>query len=321
MPTRQGFDYFYGFMKHRTAHHYYPKHVWRNEEKIRLKDNYPKKKKGDYSHDMFTNEAISFISRNIDNPFFLYLAYTIPHYELTVPKDSKDPYEKLNWQKRRMESGHYYHDQEGNSTYAGMISRLDRDVGKIIEFLHEKNLDQNTIVFFTSDNGHEFDESFFDSNGPLRGKKRDLYEGGIRVPLIVLWPGKIPPQSTTHHISAFWDVYPTLCDIAGVTPENKIDGISFLPTLVGSNDSQKTHEYLYWEFNERQGPIKAIRKGDWKLIHFMSDNKFELYNLKTDIGEKNNLYESEALLAEELRKLMKVARTPDSNFPLIKLKR
>jgi arylsulfatase A-like enzyme len=195
-----------------------------------------------------------------------------------------------------------------------MVSRMDGDVGDLLALLKSLNLEENTMVVFTSDNGHEFDKNFFNSNGDFRGKKRDLYEGGIRIPFMVCWPGIIQPNSQSTHISAFWDFLPTVCDLAGIKPsDNYIDGISYLPTLLGKE--QKKHDYLYWEFNEGKGPIQAVRKGDWKAVKYL-EKPLELYNLPNDIGEEHNVAKANPKIAEEMIRLMKEARTENVNSPL-----
>ncbi|SDS58954.1 Arylsulfatase A [Polaribacter sp. KT25b] len=318
-PSEHGFDYFLGYKKHGQAHHYYADTLYRNNEPYVLKGNKPLLKQGKYTHDVFVNEALSYVEREKDNPFFLYIALTIPHLEITVPEESKEQYLNLGWPKRKMNTkGHYKNDPEGNTTYAGMVSRMDRDIGRLLDKLKELGIDDNTIVFFSSDNGPEFEkrDKFFNSNGDLRGGKRDLYEGGIRVPLIARYPGKIAPSTKSEHISAFWDFLPTVCDLAGVTPENKdINGISFAPELMGKTKNQKEHEYLYWEFNERQGPIQAIRQGDWKLV-WLLEKEPELYNLSLDLGEQNNLAKQNPEKLKEMLSILKNVRTENAEFPL-----
>lgn len=319
MPSEHGFDYFLGYKKHSDAHHYYWDTLYHNEDPFILKDNNFKLKQGKYTHDVFVNEALNYVEREKNNPFFLYLALTIPHLELTVPEESKQPYLNLGWPKRKMNTkGHYKNDEEGNTTYAGMISRMDRDMGRLFDKLKELGIEDNTLVVFTSDNGPEYEKKdrFFNSNGNLRGGKRDLYEGGIRIPFIVKYPGKIAPGSKSEHISAFWDFLPTVCELVGVKPSNKdINGISLVPELLGKKEEQEKHDFLYWEFNERQGPIQAIRKGDWKLV-WKLEEKPELYNLSTDIGEKNNLAIQEPKKLKEMLELLKNVRTEHVEFPL-----
>ena len=319
MPSEHGFDYFLGYKRHSHAHHYYWDTIYRNNKPFILKGNDPILKQGKYTHDVFVNEALSYVEKEKDNPFFLYLALTIPHLELTVPEDSKKPYQNLGWPKRKMNTkGHYKNDPEGNTAYAGMVSRMDGDIGKLFAKLKELGIEDNTIVFFTSDNGPEYErkDQFFNSNGDLRGGKRDLYEGGIRIPFIVKYPGKITPGTKSDHISAFWDFLPTVCELVGIEPTHKdINGISFAQELEGNHKKQKEHDFLYWEFNEKEGPIQAIRKNDWKLV-WKLEGKPELYNLAIDIGETNNLALKETEKLNEMLVLLKTARTPHFEYPL-----
>ncbi|HXH98764.1 MAG TPA: arylsulfatase [Sphingobacteriaceae bacterium] len=315
----QGFDFFYGYKTHTEAHHYYPEYMWRNKEKLMLPKNVTAQKKGTYSNDSFTDEAIKFIRANKSKPFFLYLPYTVPHNEITVPEDSKKPYLNLNWPKKPMQKGHYYHDEEGNTTYAGMVSRLDKYVGQIITELKQQGLDNNTLVIFTSDNGPAFNNEFFNNNGPFRGQKLTLYEGGIRMPFAARWPGKIKPNSVTDQVAAFWDFLPTACEIAGIKPSLNIDGISYLPTLLGKNKKQKQHDFLYWEINETQGPIQAIVMGKWKGI-LLYEKPFELYDLLTDIGETTNVADKNPDIVKKIRETMIATRTENPEFPLTKRK-
>ena len=313
MPLNRGFDYFFGYKTHVDAHHYYPEYLWRNNEKVALPNNNTKAKTGDYSNDLFTKEALEYIKNNQDKPFFLYLAYTTPHLELTVPEDSKKQYQNLGWPVRKMNNDHYYNDEDGNTAYAGMISRMDSYVGKILSQLKELGMDENTIVCFSSDNGPEYDNGFFNSNGSLRGVKRELYEGGVRAPFIVRWPGTIKPGSVTNHISAFWDVLPTICELAGFEPTIETDGISFLPTLLGKE--QKTHDFLYWETNMKQGPIQAVRTGNWKGVKFL-DKPVELYDLTTDPSEKNNVANDHQDVVKKIQDIMATGRTPHPEYVL-----
>jgi arylsulfatase A-like enzyme len=317
----QGFDYFYGYRRHGAAHHYYPKNLWRNTEEVKLPNNIPKETTGEYSHDLIVNETLTYLEKqtNQTKPFFLYVAFTTPHYELTVPEDSKAPYLNLGWEERPMKKGHYYNDSEGNTTYAGMVSRMDRDIGKLRQKLQELNLDKNTLVIFTSDNGHEYDRGFFNSNGEFRGRKRDVYEGGVHVPFVAVWPENIKPGSKSDHISGFWDFLPTACEVAGIQPtKSDLDGISYQNALTGKN--QKEHPYIYWEFNEGAGPRQAIRQGDWKFVR-QYQKADELYNLKSDISEAKDLGKSNPQKLKEMQNLILTARTDDPNYELIKIVR
>lgn len=317
-PHHQGFDYFFGFNRHGPAHHYYPERLWENDSLFSLEGNIMKDKIGQYSQNLFTAKALEFLDQNDNQPFFLYLAYTIPHFELTVPEMDKSAYLDKDWPLREMKMGHYRHDKNGHVTYASMVTKMDKDIGSILTKLEELGLTENTLVIFTSDNGHEYDQvnnEFFNSNGPYRGKKRDLYEGGIRMPFVAVWPEYIQPGTQSNHASAFWDFLPTMCDIIGTEPSDQTDGISYLPTLLG--EPQDTHEYLYWEFNEKNGPIQALIQGDWKLLHFWG-GRYELYNLALDPSETQNLYSDTHAQAIALRTLLSKARTEHPEFPLEK---
>jgi arylsulfatase A-like enzyme len=314
-----GFDYFYGYKTHTEAHHYYPPYIWINRDKVILKDNVPAEHKGTYSNDAFTVQAINYIQQNKDKPFFLYLPYTIPHNEITVPEDSKKLYENLGWPKKPMTPAHYYHDPEGNTTFAGMVSRLDGYVGQIMAELKKQGIDDNTLVIFTSDNGPAFNNEFFDANGPLRGSKLTMYEGGIRIPFAARWPSKIKPGTITEQPAAFWDFLPTACEIAGIKPTKKVDGISYLPTLTGNSKAQKKHDFFYWEVNETQGPLQAVRMGNWKGIA-RYEQPFELYDLATDMGETTNVADKYPEIAAKIKATMASTRTDNPEFPLTKRK-
>ena len=327
VPNKQGFDYWFGYLNQRHAHNYYPGYLWKNEEKFELKnevnhviggrDRTPggvATKRVEYSHDLFAADALRFVGQNRDKPFFLYLALTIPHANneagnkgMEVP--SFGPYADKDW-------------PDPQKGHAAMITRMDGDIGKLMEKIKTLGLDDKTLVMFSSDNGpHKEgggDPAFFNSSGPLRGYKRALYEGGIRVPLIARWPGKIKAGSISHHISAFWDFLPTCCELVGVQAPNGIDGISMLPTLLGHDGQQKKHEYLYWEFHE-QGKKQAVRMGRWKGVRLnvakKSNGPIELYDLQNDIGEKNNVADQHPQIVAEIEELMKTARIPNEHFP------
>ena len=323
IPNRQGFDYFFGYLNQRHAHNYYPNYLWRNQEKIILRNevrdvNPPggvATKRVDYSHDLFSTEALEFVEKNKDRTFFLYLAYTIPHANneagqkgMEVP--SLEPYAEMDW-------------PEPQKAHAAMITRMDRDIGGLLNKLRESGLDEKTLVIFTSDNGpHKeggADPEFFNSFGPLRGYKRDFYEGGIRVPMIARWPGTIKAGSESGHVSAFWDVLPTCCELAGLKSPDGIDGISFVPTLLGENNLQKKHECLYWEFHE-QGKKQAVRIGRWKGIRLNvakdPNGPIELYDLKSDIGEKDNIAKQHPEILVKIADYMKTARTRSEHWQL-----
>ena len=318
MPNNQGFDYFYGYKTHIEAHHYYPEYIWENGNKIMLPKNKTAETKGDYSNDVFTQRAIGFINKNKNSPFLLYLPYTIPHNEITVPEDSKKQYENLGWEKREMKQGHYYHDPEGNTTYAGMVSRLDGYVGKIQSELRRLKIDENTLILFTSDNGSSYDNGFFNSNGPYRGKKLQLYEGGIIVPSFAVWPAVIKSSTESRTPLAFWDIVPTLCDIAGIKPSAKVDGASFLNDLRGEHNETLKDRMLYWEINPPEaGPSQAVRWGKWKALKFW-EKPTELYDLSADISESRDVAKENMDVVEELEKYMKETRTHNNLFSIEK---
>ena len=325
IPNRQGFDYWFGYLNQRHAHNYYPEFLWKNEQKITLEGNKLTKpaeggwgvsaKQVTYSHDLFAADALDFLDKNKDKPFFLYLPLTIPHANNEAGNKGMEvpdfgPYADKDWQ--APQKGH-----------AAMITRMDGDIGKIMAKLKELGIDDDTYVLFSSDNGPHreggADPAFFKSSGPLRGYKRALYEGGIRVPTIARWPGKIEAGSKSDHLSAFWDFLPTCCDIAGVKTPDGLDGISMLPTLLGKPKKQKKHEYLYWEFHE-QGKRQAVRIGWWKGIRQNvaknPDGPIELYNLKSDLGEKNNIAQRHPEIVARIVKIMKAARTPSENWKM-----
>jgi len=334
MPTRQGFDFYFGYLNQGRAHHYYPEYLWRNEQKEFYPDN--PVKRTHYSHDLFTKEALSFIRKHQSGPFFLYLAYTLSHVDLDVPEDSlaqylgklgpEKPYGDPSKGKVPTAKG-YIPCATPHATFAAMTSRLDRDVGRILDLLKELKIEKNTLVIFTSDNGPTSaggaDPDFFNSNGDFRGIKRDLYEGGIRIPFIAWWPGTIKPNSTCNHVSAFWDFLPTCAELAGVKAPADIDGISYLPSLLGQPGRQQKHDCLYWEFYEKGGKM-AIRQGKWKAVRLnVSKNRYaplELYDLEKDPGETVNLASKYPEKVKELAKLMESVRTDSPHYSFARKK-
>lgn len=317
-PNYQGFSRFFGYNCQRLAHNYYPEYLWDNQEKVFLEGNQNRGTK-QFSHDEYHNRALGFIKENQNRPFFLFLPYIIPHAELIVPEDSLFDFYKSKIKETKPFAGYdegpdyrkgpYGSQQYPHAAFASMVSRLDRSVGEILAALKQYGIDKKTLVIFSSDNGpHKeggADPEFFNSSGPFRGIKRDLYEGGIHVPFIAWWPGTVSPGETGL-ISAFWDFLPTCAEIAGASLPEKIDGISYLPTLTGNTEGQKQHEYLYWEFHEKN-KAKAIRKGNWKAIWF-GDGRFELYDLSSDIHEDKNLASGQTELVEEFKTLFGTAR-------------
>ena len=328
-PVHQGFDYFFGYNCQRFAHRYYPAYLWENEEKVFLEGN-DWKSRVTYAPDLIQQKAIEFIRQHRDTSFFAFLPVTIPHAELIVPEDDifrqylgtfpETPYlgGKGSDYGPDMEIGGYCSQENPHATFAAMITRLDRYVGEIAAVLDELGLSENTLIMFTSDNGPHLeggaDPGFFNSNGSLKGFKRDLYEGGIRVPFIVSWPGTIEPGRESDHLSAFWDVLPTLAELTGVDC-GPTDGISFLPELLGKEQTE--HVFLYWEFHERGG-AQAILMEPWKAVRLNvgADPRapLELYNLDDDPTEENNIAASYPELVTTLTEAMEGAREPSEIF-------
>jgi arylsulfatase len=316
-PQKQGFDHFYGYICQRQAHTFYPNHLWKDGRVQKIEANEGGKEQV-YSHDLIAQEALNFIKTNKDKPFFCYVPFTIPHVAIQVPQDSLSQYEG-KWPDPAYDgSKGYFPHPSPRAGYAAMVTRMDRDIGRIMALLKKSGLEDNTLVIFTSDNGPTFnggsDSAFFESAGPLRGLKVSVYEGGIRVPFIARWPGKIKAGSQSDHISAFWDFLPTCAELTGVDAPEDIDGISMLPTLLGNQSRQKQHDYLYWELAGQQ----AIRMGDFKAVRKKPGRKIELYNLKDDIGERNDIADENPEMLTRMKKLFETARTESKVFPLPK---
>lgn len=289
VPEKQGFDVFFGYYHQIHAHDYWTDYLWRNSEKIDMTGEKGSAER--YTHYRIFEQTMDFIRQNKDRPFFCYAPWTPPHGKFQIPEDEPvwAMYKDKEWPKDA-------------KVAAAMDTMVDRHVGELLGLLKELGIDERTVVFFCSDNGAAFRfEGVLDSSGPLRGRKRDMYEGGIRVPMIVRWPGKIRAgQVSEHHVWYFADVMPTLAELAGAGKyvPGGIDGISVVPTLLGRAEEQKKHEYLYWEWhlydwskreNVPNGLMQAVRMGKWKAVRHRSDEAFELYDLEKDVGEENNL--------------------------------
>ncbi|MHC4061241.1 MAG: arylsulfatase, partial [Planctomycetota bacterium] len=324
LPNLQGFDYWYGHLKQDLAIYYYPTHLWENDRIVMLQDlvmvNDVGKMKGNragqrvkYTHDLFTEKAVSFIEEHREDPFFLYLAYTLPHFS-DYPNDSPDhymvpsdePYTEKDW-------------PQIAKNYAAMITRMDRDVGRIMELIKKLGIDENTIVFFTSDNGAYLGSAppreFFDSNAVLRGGKRDLYEGGIRIPMIVRWPRKVPARKVSDQIWAFWDFLPTAAELVALPAPKDIDGISMLPALLGK--PQKSHEYLYWDYGHVRRTYKqAVRMGHWKGIRNGVRAPIELYNLNQDLAESTDVASKNPQVVAQIEQIMRTAPADSEDYPI-----
>ena len=337
-PQLQGVDSFYGFNCQLLAHSYYPDHLWDNAERIDLSDvnkNDSSYGTGAYAPDLIHAKALEFLDHAAEDgkPFFLWYPTTIPHAELIVPEDSiiqrlrgkypETPFNGTLPGGPYFMNGAYIAQSEPHATFAAMVTRLDVYVGEIVQKLKDLGLYENTILIFSSDNGpHKeggADPDFFDSNGPWKGYKRDVYEGGIRVPMIVAWPGHVKPGTETDFMCSFWDLMPTFRDLTGVASPEGMDGVSLLPLLTGKK-GQKGHDYLYFEFQELGGR-QAVRQGPWKLVHMdiRNDNaRYELYNLDDDPGEENDLAAAEPERVEALKAIMQEAHIPNSDFPVLK---
>ena len=315
-PLNQGFDYFFGYLSQWAAHRYYPGYLFENENKVLLDGK-------QYSHAMIIEKGLKFIDQNSDKPFFAYFAVTPPHADLDIPDISnyENKFEETPFVNPKFPKLGFKDQKAPKATYAAMVSELDKNVGQILELLEKKGIRENTIFIFTSDNGVHLvgghDPEFFNSNGPFRGYKRDLYEGGVRTPFILSWPAVIKEKRTTDHISAFWDFLPTIADITGADRGPSTDGISYLHTLLGQESKQKQHEYIYYEYYEKV--IKqSILKDGWKLVVYNAADPAarieELYYLPNDIGETTDIAEYHPEKVMELIQLMHSARTQSNVF-------
>ena len=348
VPSLQGFDEFFGFLGQRRAHFFYPEflfHDVKGEElrRVYLDGNvvddtpawegfeHPGSGKpierAQYSADVIHEEAMRFLEENHEHPFFLFYPTQIPHASLTVPDETLQLYLDDDgnsiFEEEIHNFGHYTEQPMPKAAYAAMVTHLDQQTGEILDKLEELGIAENTLVIFTSDNGSHseggYHYSMFDSNGPLRGGKRDLYEGGIRVPTIAWWPGSIQAGTESDLISGFQDMLPTIADLAGAVPPPGIDGISMVPTLLDTG-GQKKHEYLYWEFHEHGGK-QAVRWGDWKAVRLNvrqnpDDAPVELYNLTEDIGEENDVADRHPEIVGQMVEYMQEAHIPNKVFPL-----
>jgi len=295
-PDKHGFDHFYGYLDQVHAHSYYPSWLWRNGKRQELPGNQGGKRQ-QYSHDLFEADTLAFIRKHKDRPFFLYLPYTLPHGKYEIPSDA--PYSAKPWSQQ-------------HKNYAAMCTRLDTTVGKILDLLRELGIAENTLVVFTSDNGPN--PPFlkpFGSGGGFRGIKRQLYEGGIRMPTVAWWPGKVPAGKVSDFVCSQVDVFPTACELAGVRPPKGLDGMSILPTLLGK--AQRPHDFLYWEIHS---PFhQAVRMGKWKGIRFGTDEPPELYDLSSDPGEKSDVASKHPDVVKKVEACLAQARTPSEHWP------
>jgi arylsulfatase len=322
-PLKQGFDFFFGYNCQRHAHNHYPTYLWRNDKRVALEGNDGGATGKQYAHDLFEKEALDFIRHSRDRPFFLYLPFTISHVALQVPEDSLAEY-KGKWDDPPYKGGKgYLPHPHPRAAYAAMVTRLDRTVGRILDLLRELKLEENTIVLFTSDNGPTHggvggsDSTFFRSAGVLRGFKGSVFEGGLRVPLLVLWQGKTAPGRTSDLPFAFYDMLPTLCEAAGAKAPRDTDGISFLPTILGKG-AQQRHEFLYWEFHGYGGQ-QAVRLGAWKGVRqnlHEGETRVQLYDLSEDVSEAKDVADRHPEVVARIQRIMAEQHTPSPHYPI-----
>jgi arylsulfatase A len=324
-PDRQGFGHAFGFLDHRHAHRQFTDHLWRNGERIGTDVD------RDYVNDLFTREAAAFVERDDPRPFFVYLNYTVPHAELRVPDESIAPFhgrfpeqpfanptadEKRTGARPDVASLGYRSQPAPHAAFAAMITRMDRDIGRLADLLRARGIERRTLLLFISDNGPHreggADPVFFKSTGGLRGIKRDLYEGGIRVPMIAHWPGTVPAGRVSHHVWAHWDVMPTLADIASGRTPTGLDGMSMRRALRG--EPQPTHAFLYWEFHER-GFQQAVRMNRWKAVRLKTGTPLELYDLDADPGEQRDVAAAHADVVATIEAYLETARTASDRWP------
>ena len=323
-PSRQGFEHAFGFLDHRHAHRQYTDHLWRNGARVATDLD------GDYVNDLFTREAASFIERDDARPFFVYLNYTVPHAEMRAPEESMAPFRG-----RFPEAPYTNAEADGRPTgarpdvptlgyrsqptplaaFAAMVSRMDRDIGRLADLLDRRGLERSTLILFTSDNGPHreggADPAFFKSSGALRGIKRDLYEGGIRVPMIARWTGTIPAGRVSDHVFAHWDMLPTLADIAGARTPPGLDGLSMARALRAQ--PQASQDFLYWEFHER-GFQQAVRMGRWKAVRLRPGAPLELYDLEADPGERREIAAAHGKVVQQIEGYLQTSRTPSQRW-------
>ena len=323
-PDRKGFEYSFGFLDHRHAHRQFTDHLYRNSEPVSTDND------NEYVNDLFTREATAFVERADPRPFFLYLNYTVPHAELRVPEDSlrplrgkfpETPFENAPADGRAAgpddRSLGYRSQPTPKAAFAAMIIRMDGDIGRLTELLRHRGIDRRTLVMFVSDNGPHQEggatPAFFKSSGGLRGIKRDLYEGGIRVPMIASWPGTIPEGRVSAHPWAHWDMFPTLAEIASAEIPAGLDGLSMARALRGR--AQPAHDFLYWEFHER-GFQQAARMGRWKGVRLSKDAPLEIYDLQADPAERVNVAATHPDVVSKIDGFLRTARTESAQWPV-----
>ena len=326
-PKAHGVDDFYGYNCQRYAHSYFPDYLWDNDTKVILEGN-RNGQENDYAPYLIHDQAVEFIRDHKDEPFFMMYTNVLPHAEFRLPANLMEPFIGKFGQETpftgkglpdKFRIGAYMPQDNPKAAFAAMVTLLDSQVGDIMQTLEEEGLADNTIVVFASDNGPHIEAGatpgYFGSSGGFRGVKRDLYEGGIHIPFIVRWDGKVKPGSVSEHVSAFWDFLPTMADVLGVSDEHHTDGISFLPELTGEG-IQEEHDYLYWEYH-RAGGRQAVRKGNWKAVAYGVEGgrNIELYDLSSDPSESRDLAEQYPEIIAQMDSIMCAAHIPSKIFP------
>jgi len=324
LPERQGFEETFGYLTHQHPHRQYTDRLWKNGQWVEVSPS------RDFTSDLFTAAAVAFIDRPSSQPFFLYLAYPLPHAELRAPEEAiakfRGAFPETPFVNAKADattptppyrvSGGYRSQPAPRATFAAMVTRMDEGVGRVLAALQARGLDRDTVVLFTSDNGPHreggADPEFFDSNGPLRGIKRDLYEGGIRVPMLVRWPGQVPAGRLSEQVWAHWDLLPTLSRLAGAPDPSGTDGVSMRDALVGAGTSAE--RTLYWEFHEG-GYKRAARRGRWKAVWNAPEQPIELYDLTSDVGEQHDVATVHPEVVAQFRTYFASARTPNARWP------
>jgi len=326
LPEKQGFDEAFGYLTHQQPHRQYTDRLWKNGAWMNVSPS------DDFTSDLFTTAAVDFIGRAGSQPFFLYLAYPLPHAELRAPDEAVAPFrgkfpetpfvnakaDATTPVPPYRQSGGYRSQPTPRAAFAGMVTRMDVGVGKVLDALRARGLDRDTIVIFTSDNGpHKeggADPEFFDSNGPLRGIKRDLYDGGIRVPMLVRWPGHVPAGRVSEVVWTHWDVMPTLSNLAAAPAPPGVDGISMRAVLLGAKTPPQPERTLYWEFHER-GYQRAARRGKWKAVWLDPSKPLELYDIEADLGEAHDVAAQHPDVVKQFEAFFASARTPSERWP------
>jgi len=297
IPNKQGFDEWLGYLNQRRAHDHFPDYFWHNQDTLWLEGNDPEFDQSNvtFSHNLFTEFALNFVEKNQHHPFFLYLPYCLPHAHYHIPEKDLADYKDRDW-------------SEDEKVHAAMVSRIDKDIGQLMEKLKTLTIDDNTMVFFCSDNGAaQRWDGRFDSSGQLRGRKRDMYEGGIRTPMIVRMPGKVPAGVTSDYPWYFPDVLPTLADLAGTNAPGNIDGISVLPEILNQS-MPESDRFMYWEFHEG-GFYQAVRWQNWKAVKSGVEGQLELYNLASDPSEQSEISAAHPDIVEQIETYLETART------------